>query len=97
MNTPRDALDAAAWREADAVLDRLLDLPEHEREAALHAQGLPPAVHACVVRLLGAHGSTDGVLERPLRGGPAPDALAGRRLGDWMLEREIGRGGMAVV
>ena len=97
MNTPRDALDAAAWREADAVLDRLLDLPDHSRGAALRALDLSPAVRACVLRLLGAHGSTDGVLERPLRGGPAPDALAGRRLGDWMLEREIGRGGMAVV
>ena len=89
--------EAEHWREADAALDRLLDLPVHERMAALHALELAPEVRARVERLLAAHSSTDGVLERPLRGGPAPDALAGRRLGGWTLEREIGRGGMAVV
>lgn len=89
--------DAALWREADAALDRLLDLPVHQRDSALRALDLTPAVRLRVERLLEAHASTGGVLERPLRGGPAPDALAGRRLGDWTLEREIGRGGMAVV
>src|SRR5690606_19650507 len=94
MNT-RDA--AAHWREADAALDRLLDLPPHERAAALPALDLAPEGRACVARLLAAHSSTDGVLERPLRRGPAPDALAGRQLGGWTVEQEIGRGGMAVV
>lgn len=89
--------ETGRWREADAALDRLLDLPVYEREAALQALGLQPEVRECVQRLLAAHASTDGVLERPLRGSPVPDALAGRRLGGWTLEREIGRGGMAVV
>ena len=97
MNTGGEDVDAAVWREADAYLDRLLDLPADERSAALHALAVSPEVRVRVERLLAADASTGGVLERPLRGGPAPAALAGRRLGDWTLEHEIGRGGMAVV
>ena len=92
-----DTADSAYWQQADAAFDRLLDLPAGERGQALAALALAPPVHARVLRLLGAHACTDGVLERPLRGGLEPDALAGRRLGEWTLEHELGRGGMAVV
>lgn len=85
--------ELARWRAADAIFDGLLDLPAPEREAALAAMALEPAVVAHVHRLLQAHGRDDGPLD------PAgPDArLEGRRIGRWVLEDEIGRGGMSVV
>ncbi|MBB6185177.1 protein kinase domain-containing protein [Oleiagrimonas soli] len=49
-------------------------------------------------RLLRAHAAA-GVLDRPSADAHAwqPVCLAGRRVGDWTLERELGRGGMSVV
>lgn len=85
--------DLSLWRAADEVFDRLLDLPAGERADALAAMGLEPALSAHVARLLEAHDRADGPLD------PAgPDAeLEGRRIGRWVLEDEIGRGGMSVV
>lgn len=93
-----DPGEQTLWREADALLDRLLDLPAGERAAALAAWPVAPAVHARVLRLLAAHGG-GGVLDaQPDVPGvqPVPD-LAGRVLGRWRLQQRIGEGGMAVV
>ncbi|HET7845760.1 MAG TPA: serine/threonine-protein kinase, partial [Xanthomonadales bacterium] len=84
------------WREADAVLDRLLDLEPGEREAALAAMPLSRDLRETVARLLAAHRDESGVLDRAVHEAPT-SALRGRRLGRWELEHEIGRGGMAVV
>lgn len=84
------------WREADAILDRLLDLPASGRNAALAALSLAPALHALVAKLLAAHDSDTGPLGRGGRD-EAQATLRGRRLGRWELEHEIGHGGMAVV
>jgi len=85
--------DLALWRAADEVLDRLLDIPEEEREAALASMALEPRLAACVQRLLDAHEREDGPLDIA-----GPDAPAeGRQLGRWILDEEIGRGGMSVV
>lgn len=85
--------DLSLWRAADEIFDRLLDLGGEEREAALADMALEPALEAHVRRLMAAHDRADGPLD------PAgPDAeLEGRRIGCWMLEEEIGRGGMSVV
>ncbi|GAB2651342.1 serine/threonine-protein kinase [Arenimonas aestuarii] len=85
--------DLALWRAADQVLDQLLDLSPGERDAALAAMALAPALAERVGRLLEAHGRDDGPLD------PAgPEAsLDGRRIGCWQLDAEIGRGGMSVV
>jgi tetratricopeptide (TPR) repeat protein len=88
------------WREADAILDRLLDLDVDERDAALERMGLVPELRRAVAHLLAAHSARGGVLDRALGDdrGPGPTAtLRGRELGRWKLEEEIGRGGMAVV
>jgi hypothetical protein len=83
--------DLALWRAADEVLDRLLDIPEEEREAALASMALEPRLAACVQRLLDAHEREDGPLDIA-----GPDAPAeGRQLGRWILDEEIGRGGTA--
>lgn len=85
--------DLSLWRAADEIFDRLLDLPADEREAALAAMALDPVLEAHVRRLVAAHDRADGPLD------PAgPDAeLEGRCIGRWVLEDEIGRGGMSVV
>ncbi|WP_202844983.1 serine/threonine-protein kinase [Luteimonas saliphila] len=96
-----DARDKAAWREADRILDQLLDLAPEHRAAALEATAPDPALRAMVERLLAAHGNATGPLEcapnldslDPREGG----SLAGKRLGRWRLVEEIGRGGMAAV
>ena len=93
-----DALERELWRRADALLDRLLDLPEAEREPRLLELTADEALRARVRRLLAAHSQPSGPLDAPP---PAlalpPSALSGQRLGRWRLHEEIGRGGMAVV
>lgn len=89
--------DEAVWRQADLVLDRLLDLPDEKRDAQLDALQLPPAVHGRALRLLAAHRRASGVLEQPLPAAEPAETMRGRRLGRWIIEEEIGRGGMAVV
>lgn len=95
-----DAHDKAAWREADNILDQLLDLAAEHRAAALDALAPEPAVRARVERLLAAHASTGPLEHAPSLDAvelPVHDTLAGRRLGRWRLGEEIGRGGMAAV
>ncbi len=88
------AEDIEYWRSADAAFDRLLDMPVSDRAAALAAMDLAPAVRARVQRLLTADVGGEE-LAAAVVGAHGP--LAGRRLGRWMIEHEIGRGGMAVV
>ncbi|MEM9555437.1 MAG: serine/threonine-protein kinase [Acidobacteriota bacterium] len=106
-----DADRIEVWRRAEGVFDRLLDLPAGERLDALAAQAdaLGPDVVSSVRRLLDAD-DADGPLDRALDDwiddepapsawlyDDAPSALAGRRVGPYAIEREIGRGGMSVV
>ncbi|WP_187775794.1 serine/threonine-protein kinase [Luteimonas suaedae] len=89
-----------AWREADRVLDGLLDLPPERRAAALAAATLDDDLRALVQRLLNAHDCRSGPLEAvPVleMAADADDTLKDRRLGRWRLLEQIGRGGMAVV
>jgi eukaryotic-like serine/threonine-protein kinase len=83
------------WRDADAAFDRLLDLPEAQRDAALDA--LPDELRAAVGRLLQAH-AQQGLLDRSLlRAERVGAGEVPERIGDWQLGEELGRGGMAVV
>lgn len=86
------------WDRADALLDRLLDLPGGTRLDALRGMGLSADLERCVRRLLEAH-ERQGALDRPPRDPHwgEPSTLAGRRIGAWVLQHELGRGGMAVV
>ncbi|MGY1458784.1 MULTISPECIES: protein kinase domain-containing protein [unclassified Luteimonas] len=81
----------AQWQAADIAFDRWLDLPASGRDDWLAAQDLTPPVRRRLEQLIAAH-------ERP-RAALAPDGsnLAGCQLGDWTLDSELGRGGMAVV
>ncbi len=93
--------DPELWRRADVALEQLLDLPEDRREQAMNDLALEPAVRALVARLLDADRIARGVLDHPLEtalgAGLAASELSGRRFGAYVLDAEIGRGGMAVV
>ena len=96
MNGSRQAL----WQQADAIFGRLLELEPDQREAALAAMAIEPALRERVQRMLAAYDGGDGPLDHPEAlplPAAVPNALAGRRLGRWRLEHEIGRGGMSVV
>lgn len=95
-----DTTDQDTWRQADEQFGLLMDLPRRERDARLAAMDLPEAVRQRIQRMLDALGDTgSSILDHPERvsGMLKVDALAGRSLGRWRLEEEIGRGGMAVV
>ncbi|MCX7555647.1 serine/threonine-protein kinase [Xanthomonadaceae bacterium JHOS43] len=84
---------AALWREADAIFDALLDLPDAERSTRLAT--LPDALRQRVQNLLDAacgSGPLDVALDLHAKGPAIPT-----RIGAWTLGEAIGRGGMSVV
>ncbi len=86
-----DAETLEHWRAADAMFDHWLDLPEGQRDAWLATQDPAGPVRRRFDQLVSAH-RTPRLAPRA-----SHDALAGTRLGEWRLEAELGRGGMAVV
>lgn len=88
------------WRQADAVFEALLALPPERRGGRLAELAPDSCLRRRVQRMLDQHAGGDGVLDHP-EALPLPTALptglVGRRLGRWVLEQEIGRGGMSVV
>jgi serine/threonine-protein kinase len=88
------------FRRADALFDAALDLPPGERARYVeHACAGDPLLAADVRQLLRAHELSSGFLERPVL---ASSSLTLERLrravGDrYVVEREIGAGGMATV
>ncbi|MGY0504998.1 protein kinase domain-containing protein [Luteimonas sp. e5] len=79
------------WQAADAAFDTWLGLDEAVREEWLATQDFEPAVMSRLQRMIEAY------LKPSLKLDPLQGDLAGRRFGSWVLERELGRGGMAVV
>ena len=79
------------WRAADALFDQWLDQPGEQRESWLAALEAAGPVRRRLEQLVAAHLRSDNALD------DASGDLAGRMLGDWTLESELGRGGMAVV
>jgi len=78
--------------------ERALEQPPAQRAAWLHAQSLPPWLHARVQRLLEAEQAIGGFLEQPAAA-PEPDGFPqlGERLGSFELVERIDSGGMGVV
>ena len=96
------------WREIDRVLDGVLDLPPEARDAFLESACARDAeLRAEVERILGARAPLGDFLEEPLLVSPAPAFGAhsaspliapGVMLAErYVVEREIGHGGMATV
>jgi serine/threonine protein kinase len=93
------------WERITALLSAALDREAGERSSYLEAEcGADVDLRHEVESLLGAHEKAGTFLERPAAvvAGLAPDAsrpgtLAGRTLGPYRMDRELGRGGMGVV
>jgi tRNA A-37 threonylcarbamoyl transferase component Bud32 len=79
------------WQRVSALFHRALALPPAEREQFVRASGEPADIQDEVVALLGSHDDSQGFLE--------PPALLtdGTQVGQYRIERIIGRGGMGVV
>jgi Tol biopolymer transport system component/predicted Ser/Thr protein kinase len=91
---------AARWQRVDDLFHAVLARPAGERAAFLEsACANDPALGAEVARLLRAHERAEGFLD----GGPvaqledAPALEPGRRLGPYVIEGAIARGGMGEV
>ncbi len=97
-------LSADEWQSLSASLDRALDLDENERAAWLAALAeKDPATAARVRSLLATRGKREFgrfLLELPplVEADEAPEpTLIGRTVGPYLIEEEIGRGGMGSV
>src|SRR3954465_7917969 len=96
--------DASRWRRVQDVVDAALDLPAESRGAYVQATcSDTPDLRDEVIRLLNSceqAGRAGGVLDSPALVFAAPlfgDALSPALSGRYNVERELGRGGMAVV
>lgn len=102
---PLPGIDAERWSALSPLLDELLDLPPDGRATRLAALREQDAELAAMLAQL-----TDQLTEidreaflegpaltSPAAEGAANDDLAGRRVGAYTLDRELGRGGMGSV
>lgn len=95
--------DADSWQRMSRHLDSVLDLPEAQRADYLAALGREdPVAAAELERVL--HASEDGRFAAfmggegpPLPSEPHATPLSGRLVGPYVIEAEIGRGGMGSV
>jgi serine/threonine-protein kinase len=95
-------LSEEQWRSFSEALGQALELPESERTAWLATlASLKPEVAAAVRRALDARDRTGfaGFLSGPLlaEGHPREATLVGRHVGPYVIDSEIGRGGMGSV
>ncbi len=84
--------DTRVIRDAAELFDRLLDLPDNERDAAIDRLTEVAELRRRLQRLLALH-RNPGILD----GAPVHAEARPARVGDWKIVEEIGRGGMAVV
>ena len=79
------------WQRVGALFDRALSTPPPERTFFVRASGEPADVQEEVLSLLKSHDDSTGFLE------PASLLQPGSQVGQYRIERMIGRGGMGVV
>jgi serine/threonine-protein kinase len=101
-----DERERDEWREADRLFERLIELDDGDRDAALRACAAAPDVRRKLDRLLAVSRRQHRLLDAP-DGGASGGAVAGREFGGerwagrciagWTLGELIGRGGMAAV
>jgi eukaryotic-like serine/threonine-protein kinase len=92
------SIDRTRWQALSPLLDRALEMSSDELAAWLEAlRDRDPDLAAELAALLKEGASLDG--ERFLEGPSLawPPSLAGQALGAWILETEIGQGGMGSV
>jgi len=98
-------VEADRWQRVKEIFSDALDKPAADRPAYLDAAcGDDAGLRAEVDSLLGAHDTTGDFIEKPAAqralGIPpevGPVSWIGRRVGDYRLVEEVGRGGMSEV
>lgn len=98
------------WERVRALFEGALAVAAPDRQAWIDRQAANQSVAREVRELVSCYEQWPDFLEEPparglvaedaggdAQGDAPPSPLAGRRLGPWRLEREIGRGGMGVV
>lgn len=86
-----------------STFEQLLAAPRKERVSILRElSGSEPELAAELERMLAAHSKPDDLLDHPaassLQSPPSPpENRTGSRLGPYVLEKELGRGGMGMV
>src|SRR5579872_4351369 len=85
------------------TFEQVLAAPAERRTAILHElSGTDPALAAELQRMLASHSKLDSLLDQPamspvIAEPPLIANRAGARVGPYLLEKELGRGGMGVV
>ncbi len=98
-------MDGGRWQRVKDLFAAALEKEAAERDAFLdEACAADPALRAEVDSLLAAHETTDDFIERPaahraldLDPEAPPPSWIGRRVGDYRIVAEVGRGGMSEV
>lgn len=89
------------WERVERLFDAALDIPEETRgDWVRDASAGDQELYSMVMRLLEGHARKTGFLDRPLSVTMASnprDIIAAALDGRYRIERELGRGGMAVV
>lgn len=93
------AADPSGWAAVEALFEALADLPEDQQLPALAqlADQHPPAAVAECRRLLGALARHPGLGDGLRAPALERDFSPGRRIGDWVVDGTLGRGGQGVV
>ncbi len=88
-------IDRDRWRELQALVDRALELPAHERASWLEElRARSPVLAAELTAFLAGEDAAD---QRGFLASPLTMSLAGQQIGAYTLERPLGQGGMGSV
>lgn len=90
----------AEWKELEALLDELMDLPQEQWEQRLEELEASDGARRRILEMLATEQSGGGALDRVLgQLATCSDGrhLEGRVIGRWQLVRLLGEGGMATV
>src|SRR5271165_4410527 len=102
---PRQVDMPVTWIQVRDILDDVLQIPVEDRSRYLDHVCPQPQVRRYVESLILSYDKADEFLERPAAdlhaepwSEPAPPQLwVGRRIGSYLIEKEIGEGGMGTV
>ena len=95
-------MSSAEFQRLRKTFEQLLAAPQQERTAILSEMSVAePGFAGELQRMLAAHSQPDSLLDQPMVPSvdslPPPATRTGSRVGPYILEKELGRGGMGVV